>query len=174
MFSQRAHRRTINLAKQRRRSPDLFTLLFTLLLLLGMLGLTAAMQLRLRSADNALAEASARLEAAAAENADYAALSAEYQKLTASQIAEADQADRLAVLSLVARQVFPVAQVRSLRLNGNTAVLQLSGVSLDQAAALLDELQTEPLISGLSLSNVGGEAGTVTVTALLRGEGAGS
>ena len=168
------HRRTINLAKDRRKKPDLVSLFFALLLLLGIICGTAALQLRVRSADRALAEVTAQLEAAAAENADYRDLSAEYHRLTAVQIKESTQTDRLAVLSLVSRRIFPAATVRSFRLSGNTAVLQLSGISLDRAGELLEELRKEPLVSELALSNIGGETGTVTVTVSLKGEEAAS
>ena len=162
--------RTLNLVKHRKKRTDPAPILFALLALAGMLVLTAVLQHRVHSAEETLADAAVQLETAAAENADYRSLTAEYERLTAAQIRESALVDRLEVLSLVSRRVFPAATVRSLRLNGNTAVLQLSGVSLDRAGDLLDELREEPFISDLSLSNVGGEAGTVTVTAYLRRE----
>ena len=163
-----AHR--MNLAKERRHW-DWPTLVFTALLLLGMLGRGAALHLRLRDALAALETAESARDRAAAAAAEDPELTAAYGRLVGGAAVEESAVDRMAVLALLEEKIMPAAAVRSFRLSGNTASLQLGGMTLEEVGLLLDELLREELVSDVSVSNAGGSDGAVTVSiAFDRGE----
>lgn len=79
--------------------------------------------------------------------------------------------DRLDVLNILERQVFPVCNVTSLSVSGDTVTLSLSDLDLKQVSHLIVTLEAEPLVERVyvPVTEEGAEqgAGTASMTVYL-------
>ncbi len=64
-------------------------------------------------------------------------------------------ADRLDVMALLERRVFPVCPVTRLSVSGKTVSMTLTGLSLSRLSQLAAELEAEPLVASATVSTTG-------------------
>lgn len=72
---------------------------------------------------------------------------------------ELSLADRVAVLDLTDQVICPRANVTEFTLSGNSLTLHLTGISLENAGALVSELSRHPLVSQAQLHSVEADSG---------------
>lgn len=83
--------------------------------------------------------------------ADYDEVKERYNRYTYKDF-DRTIADRLDVLSLMERQVFPVCAVRSFSVAGRQMSLVLDGLTLESTSALITRLNAEEMVSSVSVS----------------------
>lgn len=113
----------------------------------------------------ALAEREAELarereayEALVNSYADYDKVAEEYGKYSYTGY-DRSIADRLDILDLLEREVFPVATVKRLSVSGNALSMTLEGLTLDQVSELLGRLEADPLVTHVTVRTTGYDAG---------------
>lgn len=116
---------------------------------------------------------------------EYDSVVMEYNRYSFGAMTEEEQAvaDRGEVLDLIEKYLIPAAQIESASLGGNALSVQLSGVTLQEAAGLLRTLEEDERVAGVTVytaekekkndsqgdspdSEIGHEA-TVTITITL-------
>lgn len=83
--------------------------------------------------------------------ADYDEVQAEYNRYTYEKFDRTIQ-DRLEVMSLMERQVYPVCAVRSFSVAGRQMSLVLEGLTLESTSALITRLNAEEMVDSVSVS----------------------
>lgn len=83
--------------------------------------------------------------------ADYDEVQAEYNRYTYEKF-DRTIADRLDVMSLMERQVYPVCAVRSFSVAGRQMSLVLEGLTLESTSALITRLNAETMVDSVSVS----------------------
>ncbi len=83
--------------------------------------------------------------------ADYDEVQEEYNRYTYENFDRTIQ-DRLEVLSLMERQVYPVCAVRSFSVAGRQMSLVLEGLTLESTSALITRLNAEEMVDSVSVS----------------------
>lgn len=139
---------------------------------------------RLAAANRAEAAAQAavrQLETLQAANADYNEVLEEYARafsLDPTADGTVQAADCLEVLALVEGQLMPGAGVAAFSYTANVLSVQLTGITLNGASALLAGLYQNPMVANVELSTadaevagVADENATLTMTVLLNVEG---
>lgn len=91
--------------------------------------------------------------------ADYDEVEREYNRYTYSGY-DRTLADRLDVLSLLEREVFPVCGAQRLSMSGRQVSLTLEGLDLESTSALIASLRADDLVEDVSVSTYNGDAGT--------------
>lgn len=93
--------------------------------------------------------------------ADYDDLRKAYLRTGGGILTEAEltMADRNAILDLVETVIFPRASVREFTLSGNALTLHLTGIPLQDAGALVSELNQNPLVSQAQLHSAEADSG---------------
>ena len=81
-------------------------------------------------------------------------------------------ADKLDVLELLERRIFPVSSMRSLSISGKTISTSLTGLTLEQVSELIKNLNAEPLVESVAVTMTGytggeGSEPTVNMTVTL-------
>lgn len=125
---------------------------------------------QVKRAEAELAEMHRNLEMIESTYADYDEVQKEYNRYTYQNF-DRSIADRLDVLSLIERQIFPISVVQSLSISDKTVSMTINGLTLEQASTLLDSLLSEPLVADVDYSSYvdntdrdqGGDA-TTTIT----------
>ena len=125
---------------------------------------------QVKKAEAELAEMHRNLEMIESTYADYDEVQKEYNRYTYQNF-DRSIADRLDVLSLIERQIFPISVVQSLSISDKTVSMTINGLTLEQASTLLDSLLSEPLVADVDYSSYvdntdreqGGDA-TTTIT----------
>lgn len=83
--------------------------------------------------------------------ADYDEVQEEYNRYTYEKFDRTIQ-DRLEVMSLMERQVYPVCSVRSFSVAGRQMSLVLEGLTLESTSALITRLNAEEMVDSVSVS----------------------
>lgn len=85
---------------------------------------------------------------------DYDEVAEEYGKYSYTGY-DRSIADRLDVLDLLEREVFPIATVKRLSFSGNALSMTLEGLTLDQTSELLGKLEADPLVTHVTVRTTG-------------------
>ena len=72
---------------------------------------------------------------------------------------EVNTVDRMDILSLIQSKIMPKATVESYSINGNTLNLNLYGITLDQASALIESLEKIDLVESVSVKGASAQDG---------------
>lgn len=83
--------------------------------------------------------------------ADYDEVQATYNRYTYTGF-DRTIADRLDVMALLEREVFPIGTVRTLSIAGKSVSLTVSGLTLDQLSDLMTRLKADGLVAGVTVS----------------------
>lgn len=165
-----ASKQTLNLAVRERditKSPALA--LGVILLILAVAALISwAVGSRLAQVTAAQKEVDAieeNIRQMAAAYADFDEVKAQYNRYTYKDY-DRSIADRLDVMALMERQVFPVCQVRSFSVAGRQMSLVLEGLTLDSTSALISSLNAEPMVGSVSVSTYDATSDTGVVYSL--------
>lgn len=111
---------------------------------------------RLSAANQAQADAAraqALLNQLLANNSDYESVRVEYSRYFSADLTESGAAavDCMEVLELIESRLMPRAGISSASFSGSQLSLQLVGIDLDGASALLAELDDSPIVAGVEL-----------------------
>lgn len=107
-------------------------------------------------------EMRATLAAIQAGYADYDEVQEQYNRYTYKDY-DRTLADRLDVLSLMERQIYPVGSVRSFSVAGRQMALVVEGLTLESTSALITRLNAEPLVSSVNVSTYDATSDSGTV-----------
>ncbi len=94
--------------------------------------------------------------------ADYDEVQAEYNRYTYKDY-DRTIADRLDVLSLMERDIYPVCSVQDFSVAGRQLSLVVEGLTLESTSALITRLNSEELVDGVSVSTYDATSDTGTV-----------
>ena len=86
--------------------------------------------------------------------ADYAQVEEQYNHYSYAGF-DRTIADRLDVMDILERHVFPVSRVTRLSVSGKTVTMTLSGLTLGQVSELVEKLKAEPLVEAVTVSTAG-------------------
>ncbi len=147
---------TLNLAIKEKRELDLSRVIPGVLAVMVAAGLFGkfAVADRFAKADAAEAAVADRRQYLAEVEegyADYDEVQATYNRYTYTGF-DRTIADRLDVMALLEREVFPIGTVRTLSIAGKSVSLTVSGLTLDQLSDLMARLKTDPLVANVSIS----------------------
>lgn len=109
---------------------------------------------RLNAAEDELEAKKAELAAAVDSYADYDDVQAQYNRYTYTGF-DRTIADRLDVMDILERLVFPVSDVTRLSMSGKTVNMTLVGMTLSEVSELVTQLEAEPLVDGVTVSTAG-------------------
>ncbi len=151
-----ASKTTLNLAMRERdlsKSPIVALPVIALIAVVAILvSLGVGSQLaRVTAAQREVDQTKANIAAMKAAYADYDEVQAEYNRYTYEKF-DRTIADRLEVLSLMERQVYPVCAVRSFSVAGRQMSLVLEGLTLESTSALITRLNAEKMVDSVSVS----------------------
>lgn len=155
-------KRTLNLVLREEKQVDPARMLpailaaVVLLALVGKFGVAdrfAAVQ----AARDRAADVQDQYLALLAEDADYDEVVAEYNRYSFGGMTDEEKvvADRAQVLDLIEQQLLLSADIASVELNGNELNVEMSGITLEDAAAILARLNTSDLVSGVTVYTAG-------------------
>lgn len=101
-----------------------------------------------------VAVAQSQLSALEQNNADYDQLQERYAAYAVNSLSDEEKAlvDRGTVLELLQTTVANVADLQSVSLSGNTVLLQFSNTSLDDVSQVVASLESNELVSNVSIS----------------------
>ena len=99
------------------------------------------------------ARAQALLNQLLANNSDYESVRVEYSRYFSADLTEngAAAVDCMEVLELIESRLMPRAGISSASFSGSQLSLQLVGIDLDGASALLADLDDSPIVAGVEL-----------------------
>lgn len=106
------------------------------------------------AAQEKLAAEQAELDAIRETYADYDEVLAEYREYNYTGF-DRTIADRLDILAILERKVFPMGDVERVSITGKTVSMTVTGLSLRQVSGLLKRLEAEPLVSQVTVSTAG-------------------
>lgn len=102
--------------------------------------------------------------------ADYEEIQKEYNRYTYQNF-DRTIPDRLDVLAMIERQLFPIGTVKNISISGRIISLTLEGPNLEEVSSLYAALYSEPLIEDVTISSYNGSGdrsqngeGTTTIT----------
>ena len=107
-----------------------------------------------KAAQEKLAAEQAELDAIRETYADYDEVLAEYREYNYTGF-DRTIADRLDILAILERKVFPMGDVERVSITGKTVSMTVTGLSLRQVSGLLKRLEAEPLVSQVTVSTAG-------------------
>ena len=148
-------KRTLNLAVRERRYPSPKKWIPGVLVVILLAALFAKFAVvdryaKLNEAEAALAEKQATLEATRAQYADYDEVQERYNMYSYEGF-DRTIANRLDVMDLLKRDVFPVCEVQSLSVSGKTINLSVTDLNLSQISQLIATLEGEPMVSRVTV-----------------------
>lgn len=117
---------------------------------------------QVRAAQAKTDEMRATLETLRAGYADYDEVQEQYNRYTYKDY-DRTLADRLDVLSLMERQIYPVGAVRSFSVAGHQMALVVEGLTLESTSALITRLNAEPMVSSVNVSTYDATSDSGTV-----------
>ena len=103
------------------------------------------------TAERAVAARRAELTAIEQSCADYDDVQHTYNQYTYTGF-DRTIADRLEVMALLEREVYPVGTVRTLSIAGKTVTLTVSDMTLEQLSNLISRLETDPMVANVAIS----------------------
>lgn len=109
---------------------------------------------KLNAAEKELSNARSQLNALRASYTDYDEVQAEYNRYTYNGF-DRTIVNRLDVMALIEREIFPVSGVRSLSITGKTVSMTLTGMTLEEISRLIDRLEKDPLTEFVVVSTAG-------------------
>ena len=155
-------KREMNLYTPRRTGNSLSLVIPAALLMAVLVGLFTRFAVldrlrRLYESERELGEMQARLATAAAELGEYEQVREDYYRRTDAYLSESDAAlvDRLDILALLEARLPAYAEMGSVSITDNSAVLRLYAASLDDIAALQRSLEAEELVKEVTVYNAG-------------------
>ncbi len=165
-----ASKTTLNLAMRDRdlsKSPVVILPLIAVIAVLAVLvSWAVGSQLaRVSKAQKEVDDIRATIAQLRAAYADYDEVQAEYNRYTYKDY-DRTIADRLDVLSLMERDIYPVCAVRDFSVAGRQLSLVLEGLTLESTSALINQLNSEELVDGVSVSTYDATSDTGTVYSL--------
>lgn len=151
-----ASKTTMNLARRERdlaKSPVMALPVIVLIALVAVLvSWGVGTQLgRVNSAQREVDQMRDNIAQLQAGYADYDEVQEEYNRYTYEKFDRTIQ-DRLEVMSLMERQVYPVCSVRSFSVAGRQMSLVLEGLTLESTSALITRLNAEEMVDSVSVS----------------------
>ena len=162
---------TMNLYFREDRAARPAAVLAGLLVALAILAVLGKLLILDRLAEeDQLAEKAARLEAQAAQVTlqleEYPAVEEDYVRLALTD-RERALADRAEVLDLIDRVIRPAAELSRVTIRGQQALVEFSGATLEETAALVIQLEQSPLVERAAVSAVSAAAGAPADVELL-------
>ena len=109
---------------------------------------------KLGELEAALADEKTALDATRKSYEDYNEVAEQYSRYNYTGY-DKSIADRLDVLELLEREVFPIAGVESLSVSGKVLSITLRGLTLEQVSELLQKLESDPLVEHVTVSTTG-------------------
>lgn len=109
---------------------------------------------KLNAAEDALEAKKAELAAIVDSYSDYDEVQEQYNRYTYTGF-DRTIADRLDVMDILERLVFPVSDVTRLSMSGKTVNMTLTGMTLSEVSELVTKLEAEPLVDGVTVSTAG-------------------
>lgn len=150
-------KRTLNLMIREKKSVDPVKWVPGVLIVLAVAALfgkfaVADRYAKLNALEADLAAQKQKLEDTRAAYADYNEVQEQYNRYTYTDF-DRTIADRLDVMAVLEREVFPVCDVGALSISGKAVSLSVTGLSLEEASALISRLEAEPLVASVFISN---------------------
>ena len=105
---------------------------------------------KVRHAEAELAVMYNQLEMIESTYADFDEVQSEYNRYTYENY-DRTLADRLEVLAMIERQLFPVGSVQNISISGRTVSLILTGPSLADASGIIASLLSDPLVEEVNI-----------------------
>ncbi len=151
-----ASKQTMNLAIRERNAAHSPAVILSVVLAIAAVALLVGWGVgsrlaQVRAAQAKTNEMRATLETLRAGYADYDEVQEQYNRYTYKDY-DRTLADRLDVLSLMERQVYPVCAVRSFSVAGRQMSLVLEGLTLESTSALITRLNAEAMVDSVSVS----------------------
>ena len=148
-------KRTLNLAIRERRYPDPKKWIPGVLVVIILAALFSKFAVvdryaKLNEAEAELAGKKAELAATQAQYADYDEVRERYNMYSYEGF-DRTIADRLDVMDLLRRDVFPVCEVQDLSVSGKTINLSVTDLNLSQISQLIATLEGEPMVSSVTV-----------------------
>lgn len=148
-------KRTLNLAIRERRYPDPKKWIPGVLVVILLAALFAKFAVvdryaKLDEAEKELSDKKATLEDTRAQYADYDEVRERYNMYSYEGF-DRTIANRLDVMDLLKRDVFPVCEVQSLSVSGKTISLSVTDLNLSQISQLIATLEGEPMVSSVTV-----------------------
>lgn len=148
-------KRTLNLAIRERRYPDPKKWIPGVLVVILLAALFAKFAVvdryaKLDEAEKELSDKKATLEDTRAQYADYDEVRERYNMYSYEGF-DRTIANRLDVMDLLKRDVFPVCEVQSLSVSGKTISLSVTDLNLSQISQLIATLEGEPMVSRVTV-----------------------
>lgn len=149
-------KRTLNLVIKEKKSIDPMKWIpgvIVVLILAALFGKFAVYDryAALEDAENELASQKQQLQDTLDAMSDFNEVQENYNKYSYTGY-DRTIADRLDVLDLLERQVFPVCEVQSMAISGKTINMSLTDLNLSQVSQLIASLEAEPLVSNVYVS----------------------
>lgn len=104
-----------------------------------------------QAAEAAVAARRAELAAIEQSYADFDEVQHTYNQYTYTGF-DRTIADRLDIMALLEREVYPVGTVRTLSIAGKTVTLTVSDLTLEQLSSLTARLKADPMVAGVAIS----------------------
>ena len=150
-------KRTLNLAIKERKYPDPKKWIPGVLIVILLAAVFAKFAVvdryaKLNAAEAALAEQKANLESIRNQYADYDEVQKQYNMYSYEGF-DRTIVDRLDVMDLMKRDVFPVCEVQSLSVSGKTISLSVTELNLSQISQLIATLEAEPMVETVRVFN---------------------
>lgn len=148
-------KRTLNLAIRERRYPDPKKWIPGVLVVILLAAVFAKFAVvdryaKLDEAEKELSDKKAALEDTRAQYADYDEVRERYNMYSYEGF-DRTIANRLDVMDLLKRDVFPVCEVQSLSVSGKTISLSVTDLNLSQISQLIATLEGEPMVSRVTV-----------------------
>ncbi len=164
-------KRTLNLAIRERRYPDPKKWIPGVLVVIILAALFSKFAVvdryaKLNEAEAELAGKKAELAATQAQYADYDEVRERYNMYSYEGF-DRTIADRLDVMDLLRRDVFPVCEVQDLSVSGKTINLSVTDLNLSQISQLIATLEGEPMVSSVTVFTASDDQEAVTGSASL-------
>ena len=150
-------KRALNLAIKERKYPDPKKWIPGVLIVILLAAVFAKFAVidryaKLNAAEATLAGQKAELESIRNQYADYDEVQKQYNMYSYEGF-DKTIADRLDVMDLMKRDVFPVCEVQSLSVSGKTISLSVTELNLSQISQLIATLEAEPMVETVRVFN---------------------
>lgn len=124
----------------------------------------------------ALGEKQSQMQQLTVHLAGYDKLAAQYGRYSYGWMTETEASllDRMQVMTIIEEKIAPAATIADFAINNNALTVNISGVTLDQTSALVNELELSPLVYSVSVYTAKADDATlqaqVSMTILLQKE----
>lgn len=151
-----ASKRTMNLAIRESKAAKtalMIPVVAAIVLAAGLVGKFAVADrlAQVSAAQREVNQIKSQTEALVAAYADFDEVRAEYNRYTYKDF-DRSLADRMDILALIEREIFPVCQVQRLSLAEKRLDLELEGSTLGDGSALVARLEADPLVDAAFVS----------------------